>query len=330
MKSLYLDKPGEVAFTTLPDIEKIAEDEVKLRVIYGGICGSDVGVFKGKLPHASYPVVPGHEILGEVVAVGSHTSIELGKRAVVQPNSFCGECEYCQAGNTNICPEKKSLGINENGGFQNEFIVKEKYVIEVPDALSNERAVLVEPLAVIVHALEKVSIGPGTSVAVIGCGTEGMLAVALASYFGAKITAIDINPEKLDKVKEHYPDITTLHPEEVHCNQFEIVVEVAGVRASFEQCLDIAKPGGAVISVGFPNIAEIEVVRMVRKELTIYGSIIYNVPDDFYTSIYYLMDDKFYVEPIISEILPVTAFEEAYEKACSGKYRKIVLDFNNF
>lgn len=327
MKGLYLEEPGKVAFTTLPNERKIAEDEVKLRVIYGGICGSDVGVFKGKLPHAAYPVVPGHEILGEVVAAGALSGVEVGKRVVVQPNSYCGICEYCRAGKTNICPEKKSLGMNVNGGFRNEFVIPGKYVIEVPDELSNERAVLVEPLAVIVHALKKVDIGPGTSVAIIGCGTEGMLAVALASYFGANVTATDINPEKLEKVKEHYQDITIVQPDEVATNAFDVAIEVAGVRASFEQCVEIAKPGGAIVAVGFPNLAEIEVVKMVRKELTIYGSVIYNAPADFYSSINYLMDKEFYVEPIISEILPASNYEEAYEKACSGKYRKIVFKF---
>ena len=327
MKALYIEKPGEITWKTVSAGANINNDEVKIKVIYGGICGSDVSVFKGKLPHAEYPVVPGHEILGKVVEAGTDTNIHVGQRVVVQPNSYCGRCEFCQNGKTNICPEKKSLGINEDGGFAEEFIVASKYVIPVPEQLPNERAILVEPLAVIVHALKKVRIDADTSVAIIGCGTEGMLAVALASYFGGKITAIDINPEKLSKVQEHYPDIVTKHPDEVTENQFDVVVEVAGVRASFEQCIEIVKPGGSVVAVGFPAVAEIPVVKMVRKELSIFGSIIYNVPDDFLASMEYLLDENFFVEPIISEILPVAEFEKAYEKAVSGKYRKIVLKF---
>ncbi|MEI3611328.1 zinc-dependent alcohol dehydrogenase [Pseudogracilibacillus sp. SO30301A] len=327
MKTLYIEKSGKITWKTVPAGEEVNNDEVKIKVIYGGICGSDVSVFKGKLPHAAYPVVPGHEVLGEVVETGAETDIHVGQRVVVQPNSYCGRCEFCQKGKTNICPEKKSLGINEHGGFAEEFIVASKYVIPVPEQLAKERAILIEPLAVIVHALKKVNIDAETSVAIIGCGTEGMLAVALASYFGGKITAIDINPEKLQKVQEHYPDIVIKHPDEVEENQFDVVVEVAGVRASFEQCVDVVKSGGSVVAVGFPTVAEIPVVKMVRKELTIFGSIIYNVPEDFLKSIEYLLDEKFYVEPIISEIIPVAQFEEAYEKAVSGNYRKIVLEF---
>ncbi|MEI3607638.1 alcohol dehydrogenase catalytic domain-containing protein [Pseudogracilibacillus sp. SE30717A] len=327
MKALYIEKPGEITWKTVSSVGKVNSDEVKLKVIYGGICGSDVSVFKGKLPHAAYPVIPGHEILGEVVEAGKTASVQVGQRVVVQPNSYCGECEFCQAGKTNICPEKKSLGINEHGGFAEEFIISSKYIIPVPDQLPNERAVLIEPLAVIVHALKKVKIDENTSVAVIGCGTEGMLAVALANYLGGNITAIDINPEKLQKVKEHYPDIEIKHPEEVTENQYDVTIEVAGVRASFEQSIEIVKPGGSVVAVGFPAVAKIPVVKMVRKELSIFGSIIYNVPDDFLASITYLLDEKFYVEPIISEVLPIAHFEKAYEKAVSGHYRKIVLEF---
>ncbi len=327
MKALYIEKPGEITWKTVPAGKEINNDEVKLKVIYGGICGSDVSVFKGKLPHAAYPVIPGHEILGEVIEAGENVNISVGQRVVVQPNSYCGECEFCQAGKTNICPEKKSLGINEHGGFSEEFIIASTYVIPVPEELPDERAILIEPLAVIVHALKKVKIDAGTSVAVIGCGTEGMLAVALASYFGGNITAIDINPEKLQKVKEHYPDIQIKHPDEVDENFYDIAIEVAGVRASFEQCIEIVKPGGSVVAVGFPAVAEIPVVKMVRKELSIFGSIIYNVPDDFLASITHLLDEKFYVEPIISEILPIADFKKAYEKAVSGNYRKIVMKF---
>ncbi len=327
VEGLVMERPGKVTWTTIPSHETLQAHDVKLKVIYGGICGSDVGVFKGKLPHASYPVVPGHEILGEVIEKGSDTKIEMGQRVVVQPNTYCGACEACKKGKTNICSHKNSLGINVQGGFSQTFIVNEKYVIAVPDGLADERAVLIEPLAVAVHAVKKATITKGDSVAVIGCGTEGMLTVAIANYLGAEVTAIDINKEKLIEIKKHYPMIEIAHPDEVDADQFDTAVEVAGARRSFEQCIEIVKPGGKVIAVGFSEKAEIPVVKLVRKEITIMGSIIYKVPDDFLTAIDYLLDKTFYVEPIISEILDVDQFNEAYERAASGKYRKVLLNF---
>ncbi|WP_040977929.1 zinc-dependent alcohol dehydrogenase [Oceanobacillus jeddahense] len=327
VNGLLLKKPGELTWGTVPAPEGLKEDEIKIRVIYGGICGSDVAVYKGKLTHAHYPVVAGHEILGEVIETGNQEVIQIGKRVVIQPNSYCGECEQCLSGKTNICNDKKSLGINNQGGFSEEFIISSKYVIEVPDEVTDERAVFIEPLAVIVHGFKKVPITKNTRVGIVGCGTEGMLAVATASYYGAKVTAIDVNSEKLSKAKEHYSDIEICLPDEVEENQFDIVFEVAGVKSAFEKSIDIVKPGGAIVAIGLAPMAEIPVVKLVRKEISIYGSIIYNVPDDFHKSIEFLSDKAFQIEPIISDILPVQQFAEAYEKAISGKCRKILLDF---
>jgi len=327
VNGLILEAPEKLSWRNFPLSDSLKDHEVKLKVLYGGICGSDIGVYKGKLPHAVYPVIPGHEILGEVIEVGKKANIAVGQRVVVQPNSYCGTCEYCMAGKTNICPDKKSIGINVHGGFKEEIVIESKYAIPVPETLSNERAILIEPLSVIVHALEKADIKKGTSVAIVGCGTEGLLAVALASYLGANITAIDVNLEKLDEMKMQYPKIRIQHPKDVSADTFDIAVEVAGVKSSFEQCIDIVKPGGTIIAVGLPEVAEIPVVQLVREEITIKGSIIYNAVEDFKQSIHFLLEEDFYVEPIISEILPVTQYEEAYEKAVSGKYRKIILKF---
>ena len=183
MKGLSVTEPGHIVWQDIP-VKKInlKPNEIKVKTIYGGICGSDISVYQGKLPHAAYPVIPGHEVLGEVVETGAAAEFRIGQRVVVQPNTFCEQCEPCKAGNTNICTEKKSLGINEPGGFSNEFIIDSKYLIKVPDDLKDERAILLEPLAVAVHALKKAEIKKDTSLAVLGCGTEGLLTVQLADY----------------------------------------------------------------------------------------------------------------------------------------------------
>ncbi|UOR13974.1 zinc-dependent alcohol dehydrogenase [Halobacillus amylolyticus] len=327
MYGLFLKNPSDLELREFASIPTLQDDEVKLRLIYGGICGSDVNVYKGKIEHASYPVSPGHELVGEIVQTGANVKENIGQRVVIQPNSFCGECNYCKSGQTNICPEKKSLGVNVNGGFVQEFVISSKYVLPVPEELANEKAVLIEPFAVIVHAFKKVSITQGTTVAIIGCGAEGMLAVALANHLGANITAVDINQEKLNKVQSHYNGIKTCLPEDVEAGKFDVVIEAAGAKQSFEQGVDILKPGGAMVVVGMAPKAELPVTRMVRKELTLYGSIIYNFPDDFLISIEYLQEEDFNVQPIISEILPLNEYKKAYEYAASGQYGKIILNF---
>lgn len=327
VKGLFILKPEKLLWQSIDDESKIGNEDVKIKVIYGGICGSDVAVYHGNLPHAKYPLIPGHEILGEVIEVGEKSFIEVGTRVILIPNTFCATCEACQQGNTNICPNKASFGININGGFVEQLIVPEKYVIPVPNTLSNERAVLVEPLAVVIHAFQKVFFKDNASLAVIGCGTEGMLAIALATYLEIDVTAIDIREEKLMTIKEEYPNVKVCHANDVQANEYDVVFELAGAKESFEQSIQFVKPGGSIVAVGFTNIAEISVVEIVRKEITIKGSIIYNAPEDFITGINYLLDEKFRVEPIISEIISVAEFKKAYKMASSGKYRKIILKF---
>lgn len=327
MLGLYLKEPSDLVLKEFLFDTPLKEDEVKIKLVYGGICGSDISVFNGRLPHAIYPVRPGHELVGVILESGKNTDLKIGSRVIIQPNSYCGTCEYCENGRTNICPNKESLGVNTNGGFSEEFVISSKYVLEIPNSLSDEKAVLVEPLSVIVHALKKVQINQGTKVAIIGCGTEGMLSIALSEYLGANITAIDINQGKLDKVKRSYQDIETLRPEEVEQGLYDVVVEAAGVRAAFEQGVELVKPGGAMVLIGMAPEATIPVIKVVRKEITLYGSIIYNIPEDFLKSITLLTDNTFNVDPVISKIYHFTEFEMAYKDAVSGQFGKIVLNF---
>ncbi len=326
MLGLYLNNPSEIKLIQSPS-PQLRDDEVRIKVIYGGICGSDISVFKGKIAHAVYPIRPGHELVGEIIEVGKDANIESGKRIVVAPNSFCGKCEYCLNGKPNICENKKSLGVNTDGGFSEEFTISSKYILPVPEHLSDEKAVLIEPFAVIVHAFEKIEIKKGTSVAIIGCGTEGMLAITLAHYLGAEITAIDINPSKFEKVRS-IGNIHTCLPQDVS-GCFDIVIEAAGVKQSVEQAIELVKPGGSLVMVGITAEATFPVIQIVRKEITIYGSIIYNFPADFHKSIAYLEQDDFNVDAIISKICHFKDYKEAYEDAVSGEYGKIILKFKD-
>lgn len=302
------------------------DDEVKIRLIYGGICGSDLSVFKGKLPHAQYPVRPGHELLGTIMEAGKDAKYKIGTRVVVLPNTYCGECDQCKKGYTNICPHKKSLGVNVDGGFSQEFLISSKYVLPVPDDLPDERAVLTEPFAVVVHALKKVEIAKGTTVAITGCGNEGMLAAALALHLGAQVTAMDINPLKLDLVRS-LGDIRAVFPEDVNNETFDVVIEVSGAKSSVERGVQLVRPGGDMILIGLAQEANFPVIHLVRNELTLHGSIIYQFPDDYLQALEYLKDPAFYVDPIVSKILPVAKYQYAYETALSGNYGKIILDF---
>ncbi|MCX7780805.1 MAG: alcohol dehydrogenase catalytic domain-containing protein [Negativicutes bacterium] len=306
----------------------LQEHEVKIRIAYGGICGSDLRVYKGLISYARYPIRPGHEALGTIIEAGPRAGLEAGTRVVIFPNTYCGNCEFCVKGKTNICRYKKPLGVSTDGVFAQEIIIDAKYAIPIPAGVPDKRAILVEPFAVTVHALKKAEIGRNTSVAVVGCGAEGLLAIALALKLGADVTAIDINPVKLD-IARSLGAVHTGGPQEIRQDaMFDVVIEAAGVREAIEQALRMVKPGGAMIALGITGDAvKLMPIHIVRSEISIFGTIIYT-KQDFHDAIQYLSDPSFRVDPVLAKIVPFTECQLALEDALSGNYGKIVLDFN--
>ena len=327
MHELYLEKPGDLKMRESPPAPAPKDNEVKVKVIYGGICGSDLRVFRGTIPYAAYPCRPGHEILGTVIEAGKKSPYQVGTKVVSFPNTYCGKCEFCLQGRTNICKDKKSFGVTVNGLFAQEIIIDSEFVVPVPADLPEERAILIEPFSVNVHALKRAKITQQTSVAVIGCGTEGLLAIALLSHMGADVTVLDIVSAKMEKAKSFGKHIKATHPTEVKGQVFDVVVEAAGVKASVEQAFELVKPGGAMISMGITgDEISYPALRITRSEITIYGTIIYT-KEDFAEAIGLLRDPKFNVDPVLSKIVPLTKYQEAFADALTGNFVKIVLDF---
>jgi L-iditol 2-dehydrogenase len=323
---LYLTNPHEMELRNASPLPSPEGDQVKIKLIYGGICGSDLKVLQGKVGHAAYPLRPGHELIGIIINAGEHSKYPVGTRVVVLPNTFCGECDLCQKGHFNICRSKESIGINTDGGFAEEFTISSKFVLPIPEDLSDERAILIEPFAVVVHALKKVTITKGTKVAIVGCGNEGMLSAALALHLGAEVTALDINPQKFNLVKK-IGDVRTVRSDEMGEEAFDVVIEAAGVKSSVEQGLKLVRPGGSFVLIGLAPEANIPITHLVRNEITIYGSIIYNFPEDYVQTITYLKDNNFNVAPIISKVFSLKDFKEAYDAALSGDYGKVIFNF---
>jgi L-iditol 2-dehydrogenase len=326
MFELYLDKPTDLKMreATLPSLK---DNEVRIKVRYGGICGSDLKVYKGLLPYAHYPCRPGHEILGTVIEAGKDSKVKVGTKIVSFPNTYCGKCEYCLQGKTNVCKEKRSFGVTVDGFFAQEIVLDSEYAVPIPNDIPEERAILIEPFAVNVHALKKAKIGKGTKVAVVGCGTEGLLCTALLTYFGADITVLDTVPAKMEKAKSFGGNIKSLSPADVTDQLFDVVVEAAGFKESIEMAMKIVKPGGALIAFGICGTAvEYPALRITRSEITIFGSIIYT-KKDFMDAIDFLKDPAFNVAPVLSKIVPYTTYQQAFSDALTGNFAKIVLDF---
>lgn len=328
MIELYMEQPGQLMMRERAPEPAPGAGQVVIKVLYGGICGSDLRVYKGSVAYAKYPGRAGHEALGVVTAVGANTSFKLGQRVVTFPNTFCGECAFCRAGKTNLCKSKQSFGINSPGVFAGQITVDQRFLVAVPDGLSDKRAVLTEPFAVTVHALKKAGIQKGMSVAIVGCGTEGLLSTVYANYMGADITVIDVNPKKFP-IAQKIGKVRTVGYAEVMDETFDVVIEAAGVKQSVEQAIQLVKPGGALVMVGITgDQVDFPVIHVVRNEITIYGSIIYTKAD-FVETLELLADPSLPIEPIVSKIMPATEYQQAYADALTGDFAKIILDFQD-
>src|SRR5947209_502167 len=171
------------------------DGEVMLAVEAVGVCGSDLPVFQGTRP-VTYPLILGHEAIGRVVEPG-RSQLDQGTRVVVEPNIPCGVCPVCRRGWGNLCPNKRSLGLNAPGAFADRVAVPAEFVHPVPPEIAARDAVVLEPLAVAVHAFKLGEVAAGDAVAVIGCGNEGLLLTQVAVARGARVLAADMREDRL-------------------------------------------------------------------------------------------------------------------------------------
>ena len=174
------------------------EGEVLLKIQMAGVCGSDHSIYQGKMP-AALPLVPGHEGVGTVEALGPAVGkIKVGQRVTIHPNYFCGHCLPCRKDLTNVCLSKTRLGIDINGVFAEYAVVPEAALYPVPDSLPNEVAIFTEPLAVAAHGLNKVSPKKEDRVLIFGAGVIGQLILQLAKSRSRDISACDLVEQRLE------------------------------------------------------------------------------------------------------------------------------------
>ena len=277
MKAAVIKKAGHVqienAVAPVPGV-----GEVRVAVRLGGICGSDNSMFHGKLL-APFPLIPGHEAIGTIESIGEKVSgFKIGQRVTVHPNYFCGECDLCRQGLTNICRSKIRLGVDINGVFADFVVVPAKALYPVPDDLADEVAVFAEPLAVSLHGVKQGNIASTDNVLIFGAGVVGQLALQLALQHTANVTNCDLVASRLELARKMGAKKVISDPEElVSCQgSFDVVFETSGAPSGLEQCINLAAPGGRIVLLGLPGQSHpVPTVSIVRKELTIKGSMIY-------------------------------------------------------
>jgi len=263
-------------------------DEVRIKLWKAGICGSDLHIYAGHFSGIPHPLTTGHEGLGIIEKCDVNVSPDrLGERVVIEPNFPCLECRYCKRGQGNICPDKRIFGVRETGCFAQYAVVPAEFVWPIPNGVSNDDALLVEPLAVAFHALNMISAEPGSAIAVIGLGAIGLLVAQLGLALGYRVLVNDTVPEKL-ALPVNWGAVGVQEPTNKGLNAafteadvlavFETTGSGDGTRASIES----APRGAEVVLVGL-SLAEVPIVPMAltRNGNQIFTSMIYDHPNDF-------------------------------------------------
>jgi threonine 3-dehydrogenase len=278
---------------------------IRVRVQLAGICGSDVVVYRWDgtseaSPPFKIPLIMGHEMCGTVVEVGTHVQgLEPGMRVVCETHSPCGVCRPCRIGSSHICRNLKLIGRHLDGCLCEIATLPEACAVPVPGDLSADEAVLLEPLGVAVHSVQQGLVSAKT-VLVVGCGSIGLLAVAVAEAFGAgRLIAADLMSERVkiaEKLGAHNGLIVgsdfSENLEEIKKltdgEGVDVALETSGSLEGFRLAIESLGRGGRLVSVGVPSgTFPLDVANhLVRKETSvvgIYGRKMYATWDQAFT-----------------------------------------------
>ncbi|KPM43760.1 putative D-xylulose reductase A [Neonectria ditissima] len=340
-KSCLLYGAGKVRFEDRP--VPVIEDphDILIRISYVGVCGSDVhfwnhGGVTRKVSEEE-PLVMGHEASGIVHSVGSAVaSVKPGDRVAIEPGFPCRRCKRCKAGKYNLCPKMHFAADppRAHGALCRLFKIPEDFAYKIPDSLSLQEAVLVEPLSVAVHGVRLSELKLGQSVLVLGSGTIGLLAAATAKAFGARAVFIaDINQAKLDFAKG-FVDCTTFVPSldatpEKDAQRFckeadledgvDVVLECSGVEASAQTGIFASAAGAIFVQIGMGKaVQSLPILAMLEKETVLKTSFRYG-SGDYDVAVDLLSSRKVSVKSLISSEVPFERASEAWERTQKGE-----------
>lgn len=297
------------------------EGEVLVRVICAGICNTDLEIVKG---YAGFQGTPGHEFVGRVVESPDPSLV--GQRVVGEINAGCGLCELCLQGDPRHCANRTVLGIKGRDGAFAEFLsLPARNLIGVPDSISDEAAVFIEPLAAACNILEQVSVTNSNTVAVIGDGKLAQLIVVALAHTGCSLTVIGRHREKLELARG-YGAHCVLADGTAFVNdntaRFDVVIEASGAPSGLVTALAVVEPRGTVVLKSTHHqTTQLDMSQVVVNELTIVGSRC----GRFQPALNLLINKSPDLSALISKRLPLDEGVRAFEEAAAPGTMKVIL-----
>lgn len=309
--------------------------EVAISVRAAGVCGTDLHIEVDEFASLP-PVTMGHEVAGVVAAVGQGVDASwLGARVVCETYfSTCGVCEWCRDGRPNLCPERRSIGSAVDGGFALQVIVPARNLHRIPDWLDEHAAPLAEPLACVCHCLcDPNAVVPGDQVLVTGAGPIGLLAAQVARAFGGEVLvtglardttrlaaacALGFDTEVADDPKA----FTRFEPR----LGADVVVECSGSAGGATACLETGRRGGRYVQIGvFGRQVTVPLDLVFEKELVVTSGFA-STPRSWRRAVSLIERRSVELEPLVSDVVPLTEWERAFADLRAGRALKIVFD----
>ncbi|MBQ3101555.1 alcohol dehydrogenase catalytic domain-containing protein [bacterium] len=318
MKALVFE--NELKFHNDYPIPEIKEGEVLIKTSMVGICNTDYEITKG---YMGYNGVLGHEFVGVVVDGDKEL---IGKRVVGEINLACNTCSYCAQGLQRHCPNRQTLGIfNKDGCFSEYFTLPKENILLVPDNISDEEIVFIEPIAAALEILEQVKIEPRYKVALLGDGKLGLSIALVLNAYNIDFVHIGKHEEKLalsSKMGSKTKLLAEISNE--YKMSFDIVIEATGSKGGFETSLSLVKPRGTLVLKSTIAANEgLNLASVVVNEITIVGSRC----GLFAPAMRLFENNKIDVKPLISHILPFDNALDAFELNKKKEVIKVLLKF---
>jgi (R,R)-butanediol dehydrogenase/meso-butanediol dehydrogenase/diacetyl reductase len=342
MKAAVYGGAEEVSIQDVPDPPAPRPGELTIEVTFAGICGTDASEFAHgptmipidvAHPGSGHrgPIVLGHEFIGKVAKVGSGVEeFAVGDRIASGAGVACGDCDRCLEGRTNLCASYYTLGLHEDGGLARLVNAPASCCVAIPDDLSDEDAVLAQPLAIAVHALDRGGVTAGDSVAFLGLGAVGSLALAAASARGvSRILAADIDAVKLEAARRLGADETLLATdpdferraqELVGGSGPDVVFELSGIPSNFGRAVRMVRPGGRVVLVGIAKESVgFDPLEAILKEVDFSSSLAHVCASDIPAALEILKDPKIRAEVVDRVVALEDLVDQGLRPLAEGK-----------
>ncbi|WP_077624656.1 NAD(P)-dependent alcohol dehydrogenase [Sediminibacillus massiliensis] len=337
MKAAVLNEPMDIELKQL-SVPEPAENEVLVKVMAIGICGSDIHYYEhGRIGRyvVESPLILGHECAGLVVKTGKNvTKFQKGDRVAIEPGVTCGTCSYCKEGRYNLCPQVEFLATPPvDGAFVQYIKHREDFLFHIPDSVSYEAAALNEPFSVGLHAAKRADLKPGSTVAIMGMGPVGLTAIGAAKAYGAtNIIVTDLEKNRLAAAAElgatHTinvleTDVLAEIKEITNGEGVDVAFETAGNPKALQSALSAVRRGGKLAIIGLPPQDEIglNVPAIADNELDIVG--IFRYANTYPDGINFISSGVIDMDKLITHRYKLEDAKEAMETARVDKKSSI-------